>query len=63
MTWIALAWLWWSLPPAIPYEAPLPGWWNGGRVYTSDAIHLGIRPHADFGDGLALTIQLTTAGW
>jgi hypothetical protein len=56
-------WLFWHAPIAEPYEAPLPEWWNGGRVYTSDALHVGIRPAASFGDGVGLTLQLTTGGW
>ena len=49
----------WGLPIAEPYDPPLPAWWNGGRVYTSPELHVGLRPAADWGNGAGLTIQFT----
>lgn len=47
------------LPPAVPYNAPLPAWWNGGRIYTTDVLHIGVRPAADWGNGVGLTVQIS----
>ena len=55
--WAALAWLWWSLPPAVPYDPPAPRW-SGSVVRTAD-FHLGARYASDSpGDG-AVTLQVT----
>ena len=56
MTWLALLPLWLSLPPAVPYSAPLPGW--NGRVYTSAGLHVGVRVHTAL-EGAALTVQVS----
>ena len=50
----------WQLAVAEPYEPPLPSWWNGGRVLTTEHVHIVVRHAVDFGNGVGLTIQLTT---
>lgn len=57
----ALAWVFWHLlPPALPYQAPLPTWWNRGRIVTTSSVHVGVRPAADLGDmGVGVTVQIT----
>lgn len=57
---IAAPLLLWLLPVAAPYNPPLPSWWNGGRILTTAAVHVGIRPALDFGNGVGLTLQVTT---
>jgi hypothetical protein len=61
MTWLALAAL------LQPVPAPAPSWY-GGRLLTTPALHLGLRPAGyvdDEGDrgalewGVGLTVQVT----
>jgi hypothetical protein len=48
----------WYLPE--PYsEFELPDWWNGGRIYTSKDLHIGIRPHFEWRTGTGFTVQFT----
>jgi hypothetical protein len=36
-------------------------WWSGrGRVVTTPCDHVGLRPHAEGLDGVAVTVQWTT---
>ncbi len=51
--------LMWRLPIATPYEPPLPIFWVGGRLYTTESVHIGVRPAMDWGNGVGLTLQLT----
>lgn len=64
MTWLALAALLGQADPGPPVALP----WAGGRVLTTRAVHLGIRPAAfvdDEGDrqalewGAGVTVQMT----
>jgi len=55
--WAALAWLWWSLPPALPFEPPLPSW--SGSIVRTDDLHLGVRPASDGIGDEAVTVQVT----
>jgi hypothetical protein len=55
--WAALAAFWWHLPPAVPYNPPLPSW--DGRVVTTDNVHLGVRPHSDAPEDAAITVQVS----
>ena len=59
--WAALAAFWWYLPPAVPYDPPLPAW--DGRVYTAPdtrkPLHIGIRPASDAIGDYAVTIQVS----
>lgn len=56
MIFLALAALWWSLPPALPFDPPLPYW--PGRVYSSPGLHVGVRVHTAL-EGAALTVQVS----
>ena len=56
--WAALAAFWWHLPPALPYDPPLPAW--DGRVYTGEQVHVGVRPASDAIGDYAVTVQCST---
>lgn len=57
--WEALLYFWLSLPPALPYDAPLPRYLQTGSILRTDALHVGVRPHSDSPDGAAMTVQIT----
>ena len=52
----------WHIPEATPVSRPLPKWWNGGRVYTSPHLHIGVRPALEWGSGGGFTVQITGPG-
>ena len=62
--WLVLGPLWWSLPPAAPYEPPppLPA---VVRLVDAPDFHVGVRPAADFAASGApswgLTVQFSTS--
>lgn len=62
MSWLAVAL---ALQQPAP-TAPVPPSWYGGRIYTSQGLHVGVRPAFDCsseGDwAIGLTVQVTVRG-
>ena len=52
---VATLWVLWHLPLPSP-PGPIATW----RLYTNAALHVGIRPAYDFGNGVGLTVQVST---
>lgn len=64
MTALALALAMWGAPlQPPPQPSPIP--WAGGRVLTTDTLHVGVRPAVDIDNsagiewGVGLTVQVT----
>jgi len=54
-------WLFWHLPPATPYEPPLPVWLTSHSIVRTATFHLGVWGASDAPNDAAVTIRITAA--